>query len=79
MIYEAIFNGNTIQTLENIDIPKNYRLFVEVPEKQLSDKEAKEIKNKLDALNSVFGLLTENEANEYDKAISKKVNFTERV
>ena len=79
MIYEAIFNGNTIQTLENIDIPQNYRLFVEVPEKQLSDKEAKEIKNKLDALNSVFGLLTENEANEYDKAISKKVNFTERV
>lgn len=79
MIYEAIFNGNTIQTLENIDIPKNYKIFVEVPTKELSDKEAKEIKNKLNALNDVFGLLSEAEAKEYDKVISKKVNFAERV
>lgn len=39
MIYEAYFDGNTVRTFENIDIPKNYPVFVDVPSKRLSEKE----------------------------------------
>ncbi len=78
MIYEAYFDGNTVRTFENIDIPKNYPVFVDVPSKHLSEKECADLKNKLASLDAVCGLLTENEAKEFDIAISKKINFQER-
>lgn len=78
MIYEAYFDGTAVRTIENINIPKNYKVFVEVPNKELTEKESSDIKNKLNALDAVCGLLTDKEAKEYDEAISQKLNFKER-
>ncbi len=78
MIYEAFFDGNTVKIIENINIPQNYRVFVDVPNKELTEKESSDIKNKLQALDDVCGLLTEKEANAYEKAVSQKLNFKER-
>lgn len=78
MVYEAYYDGNAVRTIENISIPKNYRVFVEVPNKELTEKESADIKNKLDALDAVCGLLTEDESKKYDEAIAQKLNFKER-
>ncbi len=74
MIVEGYFDGTAVRVLEPLDLKVNQKVFVQIPE---SCEKTTRIQEKLDAIHSVFGILSESESKLVEKSISDGINFKE--
>lgn len=79
MLVEGIFDGTAVRPLEPLDLQPNQRVFIEIPKISFSKQKEEEIREKLAALDSIFGMLSPEEEKVYDEALSHRLNFTDEI
>ena len=62
MIIEGYFDGTAVRTLEPVDLKPNQRVFISVLDNDYSDSKKQRIQEKLDSINSVYGMLSPEES-----------------
>lgn len=77
MVIEGYFDGTAVRTLEPVDLKPQQKVFIHVPETDLPESKNSRIQKKLDAIHSVFDMLSEEEAKAVDNSISAGLKFKE--
>lgn len=77
MVIEGYFDGTAVRTLEPVDLKPQQKVFIHVPESDFSESKNSRIQKKLDAIHSVFDMLSEEEAKAVDNSISAGLKFKE--
>ena len=80
MTVQGYFDGNAVRPLEKVDLKVNQRVFINIPEYDY-ESEAKNVRiqEKLDALHSVFGMLSSKEVAAVGKSIERGIKLREVV
>ena len=79
MFVEGVFDGTAVRPLEPLNLQPNQRVFIDIPKRYFSQEERKKINEKIEAVNGIFGMLSPDEEKIFDKVISDRLNFHERV
>lgn len=77
MVIEGYFDGTAVRTLEPVDLKPQQKVFIHVPDSDFSESKNSRIQKKLDAIHSVFDMLSEEEAKAVDNSISAGLKFKE--
>ncbi len=77
MTIEGYFDGTAVRTLEPVDLKPNQRVFISVLDNSYSDSKKQRIQQKLDSINSVYGMLSSEESEAVDEAIHTGIKFGE--
>lgn len=77
MTIEGYFDGTAVRPLEPVSLKVNQRVFINVLENDSVDIEKKQIQDKIDALHSIFGILSEEEAKAVDESIQRGIKLTD--
>ncbi len=65
MTVEAYFDGTSVRPLEPVDLKPQQKVFIYIPNMDFSKEQNIQIQKKLDAIHSVFGMLSDDEAQVY--------------
>lgn len=79
MLVEGIFDGTAVRPLQPLNLKPNQHVFIDIPKKPFSEQEEQQINEKLAALDDIFGMLTPEEEKIYDKTLSHRLNFANRI
>ncbi|HAC32734.1 MAG TPA: hypothetical protein DCF70_08940 [Treponema sp.] len=77
MTIEGYFDGTAVRTLEPVDLKPNQRVFISVLDNSFSDSKKQRIQQKLDSINSVYGMLSSEESEAVDESIHTGIKFGE--
>ena len=77
MTIEGYFDGTAVRTLEPVDLKPNQRVFISVLDNSYSDSKKQRIQQKLDSINSVYGMLSSEESEAVDDSIHTGIRFGE--
>ena len=77
MTIEGYFDGTAVRTLEPVDLKPNQRVFISVLDNSYSDSKKQRIQQKLDSINSVYGMLSSEESETVDESIHTGIKFGE--
>jgi len=77
MTIEGYFDGTAVRTLEPVDLKPNQRVFISVLDNSYSDSKKQRIQQKLDSINSVYGMLSSEESEAVDESIHTGIKFGE--
>ncbi len=77
MTIEGYFDGTAVRTLEPVDLKPNQRVFISVLDNSYSDSKKLRIQQKLDSINSVYGMLSSEESEAVDDSIHTGIKFGE--
>lgn len=75
MIIEGVFDGSTVRPIGTCTLEQNQRVFINVPNIEISSEKSEVIKQKLNAVNDIFGILNSQESKELDESINKGIHF----
>lgn len=78
MTVEGYFDGTAVRTLEPVDLKPNQKVFIQIPKDVTiinADEERK--KRQLAAINSIFGMLSKDEADAVDESIKAGIKLKE--
>ena len=70
MVVEGVFDGTAVRPLETCHILPNQKVFISIPEYNMQNNDKKTLKNQIDAINAVCGILTKEEADAVDQSIA---------
>ena len=78
MMIEGYFDGTAVRPLEPVELKVNQRVFINVPVKNSDDESDEDRKiRQRNAINSLFGLLTKEEARLLDESIQQGIKLKE--
>ena len=77
MTIEGYFDGTAVKPLEPVDLKPQQKVYIHIPNSDLSDAKNTRIQKKLDAIHSVFGMLSEEEMKSVEDSISKGIKLKE--
>ena len=77
MTIEGYFDGTAVKPLEPVDLKPQQKVFIHIPNSEFSEAKNTRIQKKLDAIHSVFGMLTEEESKSVEKSISTGIKLKE--
>lgn len=78
MTIEGYFDGTAVRPLEPVELKVNQRVFINVPAKNSDDESDEDRKiRQRNAINSLFGLLTKEEARLLDESIQQGIKLKE--
>ena len=75
MTIEGYFDGNAVKPLEPMNLKPRQKVFIYIPNTDFSDIQNKRVQKKLDAIHSVFGMLSEDEAASVDESIADGIKL----
>lgn len=76
MTVEGYFDGTVIRTLEPVDLKPNQRVFISVLDNDYSDSKKQHIPEKLDSINSVYGMLSPEESKVVEDSVNAGIKFS---
>lgn len=77
MTIEGYFDGTAVRPLEPVDLKVNQKVFIQIPNSEFSEEKNARIQEKLNAIHSVFGMLSETEAKAVDESILAGIKIKE--
>lgn len=77
MIVEGIFDGVAVKPIEECHISRNQKVFIDIPEHDMKNSDKNTLKNQIDAINAVCGILTKEEADAVDQSIADGIKIGE--
>lgn len=78
MTVEGYFDGTAVRTLEPVDLKPNQKVFIQIPKDvTIIDADEERKKRQLAAINSVFGMLSKDEAAAVDESIKAGIKLKE--
>lgn len=75
MTVEAYFDGTSVRPLEPVDLKPQQKVFIYIPNMDFSKEQNIQIQKKLDAIHSVFGMLSDDEAQAVDESIDAGIKL----
>ena len=75
MTIEGYFDGTVVRSLEPLHLKPQQKVFIHIPNSDFSDAKKERIESKLEAFHSVFGMLSEKEADAVDESIKSGVRL----
>lgn len=75
MTIEGYFDGTTVRTLEPVELKPNQRVFISVLDKDYFDSKKIRVQEKLDSINSVYGMLSPDETKVVEDSIHARIKF----
>ena len=75
MTVEAYFDGTSVRPLESVDLKPQQKVFIYIPNTDFSEEQNTQIQKKLDAIHSVFGMLSDDEAKAVDESIEAGIKL----
>ena len=79
MIIEGYFDGTAVRTLEPVDSKPNQRFFISVLDNDYSDSKKHRIQEKLDSINSVYGMLSPEESKVVEDSVHAEIKIGEVI
>ena len=79
MTIEGYFDGTAVRTLEPVDLKPNQRVFISVLDNDYSDSKKQRIQEKLDSINSVYGMLSPEEAKAVEDAVHAGIQLLDII
>ena len=77
MTIEGYFDGTAVRPLEPVNLKPQQKVFIHIPNGDFSEAKNARIQKKLDAIHSVFSMLSDDESEAVDESISAGINFRE--
>ena len=77
MTIEGYFDGTAVRPLEPLKLKPQQKVFIHIPNSDFSDAKRERIESKLEAFQSVFGMLSEEEATAVNDSIKSSIKFKE--
>ena len=77
MVVEGVFDGTAVRPLETCHILPNQKVFISIPEYNMQNNDKKTLKNQIDAINAICGILTKEEADAVDQSIADGIKMGE--
>lgn len=77
MTIEGYFDGTAVRPLEPVELKVNQRVFINVLDNDFIDFEKRRTQEKLDAIHSIFGILSEDESRALDESIQQRIKLKE--
>ena len=78
MTVQGYFDGTAVRPLEPVHLKVNQRVYINIPENDYEiEKRNARIQEKLDALHSVFGMLSPEESAAVDESIKRGIQLRE--
>ena len=79
MTIEGYFDGTAVRTLEPVDLKPNQRVFISVLYNNYSDSKKQRIQEKLDSINSVYGMLSPEESKAVEDSVHAGIKIGEGI
>lgn len=77
MTIEGYFDGTAVRPLEPIDLKPQQKVFIHIPNADFTEDQNRRVQKKLDAIHSVFGMLSDDEAKAVDESISTGIKLSD--
>lgn len=75
MTIQGYFDGTAVRPLEPIDLKPNTRVLISVPNPDFDEEKNARIQAKIDALHSVFGMLSPEESAAVEESIARGITL----
>lgn len=75
MTIEGYFDGTAVRPLEPMNLKPRQKVFIHIPNTDFTDAQNNRVQKKLDAIHSVFGMLSEEEASRVDESIAEGIKL----
>ena len=79
MTIEGYFDGTAVRTLEPVDLKPNQRVFISVLYNNYSDSKKQRIQEKLDSINSVYGMLSPEESKAVEDSVHAGIQLLDII
>ena len=79
MIIEGYFDATAVRTLEPVDLKPNQRVFISVLDNDYSDSKKQRIQEKLDSINSVYGMLSPEESKAVEDSVHAGIQLLDII
>ncbi|MBQ7539474.1 hypothetical protein [Treponema sp.] len=75
MTIEGYFDGTAVRPLEPVHLKPQQKVFIHIPNSDFSEAKIERIQNKLEAIHSVFGMLSEEESSALSDSINSGIKL----
>ncbi|MBO4320842.1 MAG: hypothetical protein J5857_10295 [Treponema sp.] len=79
MTVEGYFDGTAVRPLEPVDLKPQQKVFIHIPNSDFSEVKNARIQKKLEAIHSVFGMLSDEDVVAVEDSISAGIKLKDLV